>query len=267
MKISKLQFYFLGVASLLLSVGCGQEQEDRQVNVEEQEPVNQTEIAEDFPLTQEERDMLTPDDVMTEFKEGNIRYMGDSLTRRNLKERISRGVDGQFPKAMVISCIDSRVPVEEIFDQGLGDIFVGRIAGNFVDEEMLGSTEFATKVAGSKLVVIMGHESCGAIKSTIADVELGNITTLLSHMEPAVDMTDNFPEEERTVENAEYVDAVVKNNVRYNVQQAREKSQILAEMEEEGTIQIVGAYYDLDQGQVVFLDEEETQANNNQAGQ
>lgn len=262
MKTNRLQSLFLGTVFMSLLIGCGQEQEEKQVNVATQEQEPETQVIEDEPLTKEERDLLSPADVVQEFKQGNVRFMGDSLTPRDRQTRIQQTVMDQFPKAMVISCIDSRVPVEEVFDQGLGDIFVGRIAGNFVDEEMLGSTEYATKVAGSKLVVIMGHEGCGAVKSAIADVQLGNITPLLAHIKPAVEMTDNFPEEERNAENKEFVDAVVKNNVRYNLEQARKNSSILAEMEQEGSIQIVGAYYDLDNGEVVFMDDLEQASNN-----
>lgn len=207
----------------------------------------------DVNLTEAQRNALLPADVVAEFKGGNERFIKDSLTPRNRQGRVQSTTAAQYPKAMILSCIDSRVPVEEIFDQGLGDLFVGRIAGNFADEEMLGSMEFATKVAGSKAIVVMGHESCGAIKSAIAGVELGNITAMLKHIDPAIEMTDNFPEDQRTVENKEYVDAVIKNNVLHTIDEIKNNSPIIAEMIENGEINIVGAYYNVDTGAVEWL--------------
>ena len=235
----------------LFLTSCGEAEERETMDI-----ADQTELAgEDITLTQAERDALMPADVVAEYKGGNLRYVKDSLTPRNRQARREATGAAQYPTGMVLSCIDSRVPVEEIFDQGLGDIFVGRIAGNFADEGMLGSMEFATKVAGSKVLVVMGHESCGAVKSAIAAVELGNITAMLDHIEPAIEMTDSFPEEMRTIENEEYVLAVIKNNVVHTINKIREESPIIAEMEENGEIKILGAYYDVDTGAVEFLEE------------
>lgn len=253
MKTLKMKFYFALFLSLILT-SCGETTQEPESEVLEDDM--ETAAAEspiDFPLSVQERDALTPDDVVQEFQQGNLQFIKDSLTPRNTQGRIERTGTSQYPKAMVLSCIDSRVPVEEIFNQGLGDIFVGRIAGNFADTEMLGSLEYATKVAGSKVIVVMGHQNCGAVKSAIANVELGNITALLEHIEPAIEMTDGFPEDAQTVKNDEYVNAVIENNVLHTIEKIREESPIIAELEEAGDIKIVGAYYDVTTGQVQFL--------------
>ncbi len=210
---------------------------------------------EDRVLTEAERDALSPEDIVQDFKEGNQRFLNNDVTVRNHQYRVRQTAVAQFPKAVVLSCVDSRVPVEDIFDQGLGDLFVGRIAGNFADEEMLGSLEFATKVSGSKLVVVLGHQNCGAIKSAIDNVELGNITAMLQYIEPAIEMTTNFPESQRTVKNNDYVQEVVINNVHHTVEDIRRNSPIMAEMEKNGEIGIVGAYYNLEEGDVKFLEQ------------
>lgn len=204
-------------------------------------------------MTKEKQESLTPEAVLEGFKEGNERYMNNNLTPWNYVEQAQKTASGQYPEAVVLSCLDSRVPVEHIFDKGIGDIFVGRVAGNFVNVDMLGSLEFATEVAGSKLVVIMGHESCGAVKSAIDDVQLGNITAMLNKIKPAVEMTDNY-EGEQTTQNSEYVTRVVENNVRYTIQEIREKSPLIRQLEEDGDILIKGAFYDMDTGKVTFLD-------------
>lgn len=254
----KINYWSFVLFISILMAACG-ETEERNETVdmtEEREITDQTAQRDaDITLTQEQRDKLMPADVVAEFQGGNERFIRDSLTPRNRQARREATGAAQYPTGMVLSCIDSRVPVEEIFDQGLGDIFVGRIAGNYADEGMLGSMEFATKVAGSKVIVVMGHESCGAIKSAIAGVELGNITAMLEHIDPAIEMTDNFPEDQRTVENEEYVLAVIKNNVRHTVNEIKEDSPIIAEMVENGEISIVGAYYDVDTGAVEWLEQ------------
>ncbi len=251
-----INFYSLILFVSLLMGACG-ETEERNEPIEPEEDNEMTEqMAQrdaDVTLTKEQRDALMPADVVAEFKGGNERFVKDSLTPRNRQARIQATTAAQNPKAMILSCIDSRVPVEEIFDQGLGDLFVGRIAGNFADVEMLGSMEFATKVAGSKVIVVMGHESCGAVKSAIDNVELGNITAMLEHIHPAIEMTDNFPEDQRTVKNEEYVNAVIKNNVMHTIENIKTESPIIAEMVENGEINIVGAYYNVDTGMVEWL--------------
>jgi carbonic anhydrase len=203
-------------------------------------------------MTREEQQRLTPDEVLLDFLEGNKRFKSGSTTMRDHSEQARQSAPGQFPKAVVLSCLDSRVPVEDVFDQGLGDIFVGRVAGNFVNEDLLGSMEFACKVAGAKLILIMGHQHCGAVKGAIDDVKLGNITPMLSKIKPSVAMSQNFSGEKNSA-NDEFVRYVSENNVRYAVQQVREKSPILKEMEEKGEIKIVGAFYRLTDGTFELL--------------
>lgn len=201
-------------------------------------------------LTAEEQAALTPDQVLEVLKEGNERFMSNDLTARDHSAQVRKSAQAQYPKAIVLSCVDSRVPVEDVFDRGIGDIFVARVAGNFVNEDILGSMEFATKAAGAKLVVVMGHEHCGAIKSAIDGVELGNITAMLNNLEPAIEMTEYSGE--RTSENPEFVHMVCENNVENTIDTIRARSQILRELEEDGTIEIVGAIYDMDTGKVTF---------------
>lgn len=231
---------------LFFTIACTGSQNESSATNESTELVSEV-------MTKEKQDALTPQAVLEDFKEGNERYMNNNLTPWNYVEQAEKTASGQYPEAVVLSCLDSRVPVEHIFDKGIGDIFVGRVAGNFVNVDMLGSLEFATQVAGSKLVVIMGHESCGAVKSAIDDVQLGNITAMLEKIKPAVEMTNNY-DGEQTTQNSEYVTRVVENNVRYTIQEIREKSQLIRQLEEEGDILIVGAFYDLDTGKVTFLD-------------
>lgn len=203
-------------------------------------------------MTKEQQAALTPDAVVQDFIEGNKRFHSGVKTVRDHSEQIRKAVPGQFPKAVVLSCLDSRVPVEDVFDQGLGDIFVGRVAGNFVNEDLLGSMEFACKVAGAKLILVMGHQHCGAVKGAIDDVKLGNITAMLAKIKPAVQMSQDFAGE-KTSKNDEFVEHVSENNVKYAMQQIREKSPILKEMENKGEIKIVGAFYRLTDGTLEFV--------------
>ncbi len=159
---------------------------------------------------------------------------------------------GQYPKAIVLSCVDSRVPVEDVFDRGIGDIFVARVAGNFVNQDILGSMEFACKVSGSKIVLVLGHEHCGAVKASIDDVKLGNITAMLENIKPAVDQV-NY-DGERNSSNPSFVSMVCKSNVENTMNEIRNRSDILREMEENGEIIITGAIYDMDTGKVSFLE-------------
>jgi len=203
-------------------------------------------------LTQEQRDALSPDDVINSFKEGNKRFVNNDLTARDHSEQVRKSATGQFPKAVVLSCLDSRVPVEDVFDRGIGDIFVGRVAGNFVNVDLLGSMEFGCKVAGSKLILVLGHEHCGAIKAAIDDVKLGNITAMLTKIRPAVDKV--VYEGDRTSKNEEFVAKVCKSNVLNTIEQVRAKSPILKEMEDKGQIKIVGGVYDMDSGVVTYIE-------------
>lgn len=204
-------------------------------------------------MTKAEQDALTPEQVLEDFFEGNKRFKNTRVTNREHSEETRKAVTGgQFPKAMVLSCLDSRVPVEDVFDQGLGDVFVGRIAGNFVNTDLLGSMEFACKVAGAKVILVMGHQHCGAVKGAIDHVELGNITSMLSNIKPAVEMSRNF-QGEKSTKNEAYVKEVAKNNIRNTIAQIRSKSEILKVMEDDGTIKIVGAFYTLRTGELEII--------------
>lgn len=204
-------------------------------------------------LSAEERAKLTPDQILQDFLDGNERFRNNNLTHRDHSEQIRKSAFGQYPKAVVVSCLDSRVPVEDVFDQGIGDVFVGRIAGNFVNEDLLGSLEFACKVAGAKLIIIMGHQHCGAVIGAIDDVKLGNLTTTLSKIKPAIRMSQNY-KGNMTSKNEEFVKIVSENNVRHAISTIRSKSQILKEMEENGEIKIVGLFYTLTKGELIFVD-------------
>lgn len=203
-------------------------------------------------MTKEQQAALTPDQVLQDFVEGNKRFNTGNSTPRDLSIQARKSAPGQYPKAVVLSCLDSRVPVEDVFDQGLGDVFVGRVAGNFVNEDLLGSMEFACKVAGAKLILVMGHQHCGAVKGAIDDVRLGNITAMLSKIKPAVEMSQDFAGE-KTSKNDQFVRHVSENNVKHAIRQIREKSPILKEMEDKGEIKIVGAFYRLTDGTFEFI--------------
>ncbi len=204
-------------------------------------------------LTQEEQARLTPARVIELLKEGNKRFVDGEVTLRNHKEQIRRAAANQFPKAIVLSCIDSRVPVEDVFDRGIGDMFVARVAGNFVNTDILGSMEFACKVSGAKLILVLGHEYCGAVKGAIDAVELGHITAMLEKIKPAVNSFSGY-EREKASSNAEFVQMVAEKNVQLNVEKIREESPILQEMEAAGEIKIIGAMYDMETGQVNFME-------------
>lgn len=204
-------------------------------------------------MTKEQQNALTPDGVWQEFLEGNKRFQSGSTTIRNHSEQVRKSAPGQYPKAVVLSCLDSRVPVEDVFDQGLGDVFVGRVAGNFINEDLLGSLEFACKVAGAKLVLVMGHQDCGAVTAAINDVKLGNITAMLTKIKPAVAMSQDF-EGEKTSKNRDFVRHVCENNISHALKQIRERSPILKEMEDKGEIKIMGAFYRLTDGTLKVIE-------------
>lgn len=221
--------------------------EEATENTEEESIVG---LVEDV-LTEEEQAALTPDMVIQSFKEGNDRFMRNDLTTRNHSEQVRKSTNAQYPKAIVLSCVDSRVPVEDVFDRGIGDVFVARVAGNFVNEDILGSMEFACKVSGSKLILVLGHEHCGAAKAAVDGLELGNITPMLAKIKPAVEATEY--DGDRSSKNEAFVHKVCENNVQHAMAQIRERSPILKEMEDNGEIKIVGAVYDMDNGKVSFL--------------
>ncbi len=203
-------------------------------------------------LSQEEQAAMNPDDVIAILKKGNIRFTNNNLTARDHSAQVRNSVEGQYPKAIVLSCIDSRIPVEDVFDRGIGDLFVARVAGNVVNTDILGSMEYGCKVAGSKLILVLGHEHCGAVNAAIKDVQMGNITEMLSKIRPSViQAKDSFPEGD--VKNAKYVHQVCVFNVQSAMAQIQEQSEILKSMIASGEIKIVGAVYDMDSGKVDFL--------------
>ena len=203
-------------------------------------------------LSAEEQKKLSPDDVLKSLIDGNKRFVAGTLTLRDHSKQIRDAVNGQFPKAIILSCIDSRVPVEDVFDKGIGDLFVARVAGNIVNEDILGSMEFSCKLAGAKLVLVIGHEYCGAIKGAIDNVKLGNLSTLLNKIKPAIDKCCDF-QGEKTSKSPEFVDLVIRENVKVTVDAIRSQSEVLREMEKNGEIKIAGAYYDMDTGLVTIL--------------
>ena len=202
-------------------------------------------------LSAEQQSKLSPDDIISLLKSGNNRFVEDDKTARDHRAQIRKSVSGQFPKAIVLSCVDSRVPVEDVFDLGIGDIFVARVAGNFVNSDILGSMEFATKVSGAKLILVLGHEHCGAIKASIDNVRMGNITSLVESIQPAVKITE-LTNGEKSSKNEAFVHAVCENNIKNTIKNIREKSSILKEMEDSGDIKIIGAIYNMSTGKVDF---------------
>ena len=203
--------------------------------------------------TKETQATMTPNKALDFLKEGNQRFQNNLKANRNLLEQVNDTSEGQFPFATILSCIDSRVSAELVFDQGLGDIFSIRIAGNFSNEDILGSMEFGCKLAGTKLVVVLGHTSCGAIKGACDHARLGNLTALINKIEPAVDaVTEPKDESQRNSKNLEFVDKVAEKNVLLTINNIRQHSPVLAEMEDNGEIKIVGAMYDISTGEVVF---------------
>jgi carbonic anhydrase len=201
-------------------------------------------------LTAEEQSKFTPAKVIEILKRGNASFINNNL----ILERLQNAAKGQYPAAVILSCIDSRVPVEDIFQQGIGDIFVIRIAGNIVNPDVLGSLEYACKVSGAKLVVVMGHEHCGAVKAAIDNVELGNITELLEKLKPAIIQAKiNFQGETKSSDK-EFTDKVCRTNVELMISIIRKDSPILNGMEDKGEIKITGAIYNPGNGKVDFFE-------------
>lgn len=205
--------------------------------------------------TKETQATMTPEKSLRFLKEGNQRFQQNLKANRNLLEQVNDTSDGQFPFATILSCIDSRVSAELVFDQGLGDIFSVRIAGNFVNEDILGSMEFACKLAGTKLIVVLGHTSCGAVKGACDHAEMGNLTKLIQKITPAVNaVTEPKDESLRNSRNLDFVDEVSKKNVHLTIDRIHAESPILREMENNGEIKIIGAMYDINTGSVAFYE-------------
>jgi carbonic anhydrase len=202
-------------------------------------------------LTKEQRDSMTPSQVIDELKKGNERFRAGKMAPRDYLAEKRSSAAGQYPAAVILGCVDSRVPAEIIFDCGIGDLFSGRVAGNVVNDDMLGSMEFACAVSGAKLVLVLGHTACGAIKGAIDDVELGNLTGLLARIKPAIPKTEF--EGEKSSKNPAYVDAVARTNVKLAIENTRRRSPVLEDLEKKGSIQITGAMYNLANGVVDFV--------------
>lgn len=204
--------------------------------------------------TQATQAAITPAKALELLKEGNQRFTSKSLVERDLNLQVAQTSTGQYPFATVLSCIDSRVPAELVFDQGIGDIFSVRIAGNFVNRDILGSMEFASKLAGTKLILVLGHTACGAVKGACDHAELGNLTGMLENISPAVEaITEPAAADQRTSANIDFVNAVGTKNVELTIERIRKESPVLAEMEQAGEIQLVGGMYDIATGKVNFL--------------
>ncbi len=202
-------------------------------------------------FSEEEQQRLSPDTVLQSLISGNVRFKSNTLTARNHSSQVRQSVFGQFPKAVILSCLDSRIPVEDVFDKGIGDLFVARVAGNFANPEILGSMEFGCSVAGAKLVLVMGHQHCGAVKASIDNVQIGNIASLSNGIKPAVEMAADYTGE-MSASNDPYVHYVSKKNVLHTVDFIRKNSPILKDMEDKGLIKIVGAMYQMQTGNVEF---------------
>lgn len=202
--------------------------------------------------TAETQATMTPAKALEILQEGNQRFVSNLKVNRNLLEQVNATKDGQFPFAIVLSCIDSRTSAELIFDQGLGDIFSVRIAGNVLNKDILGSMEFACKLAGSKQIVVLGHSKCGAIKGACAGVKIGNLSGLLEKIDPAIhDVTSQMPGKEHT--DSEFIKAVEKRNVITTMDLILQESPVLKELYENGEIGMTGGYYDVDTGEVTFM--------------
>jgi carbonic anhydrase len=205
--------------------------------------------------TKETQITMTPEKSLQHLKDGNKRFQGNLKANRNLKEQVTDTSNGQYPFATILSCIDSRVSSELIFDQGIGDVFSARIAGNFVNDDILGSMEFACKLAGTKLIVVLGHTACGAVKGACDDAKLGKLTRMLEKIKPAVNSV-TLPEDIslRNSSNIDFVNNVAAKNVQLTIEKIIKDSTVLAEMQQSGEINIVGGMYDIHSGAVTFYE-------------
>ena len=207
-------------------------------------------------LTAETQAALTPEQVVLRLKDGNQRFVDDTAVERDFMGQVRQTSGGQYPMASILGCIDSRVPHEIVFDKGVGDIFSARVAGNFVNTDILGSLEFATAVAGSKVIVVLGHTSCGAVKGACDGVELGNLTATLSNIAPAIYAVGGSVPGERASSNDAYVQAVAEKNVMLTVQNMVDRSPILRGLVESGDLIVIGAMHNVATGEVTFYDDD-----------
>jgi carbonic anhydrase len=249
----KIKYSYSWAAFLILLFSCSTNQD------KPREPVDTTVVKQEIPkpvketvLTAEQQKALTPDAVLKGLKDGNIRFVNNNVTARDHSSLVRDASFGQYPKAVILSCLDSRIPVEDVFDKGIGDIFVARVAGNIINVDILASMEYGCKVIGAKLIVVLGHSSCGAVNAAIDNVKMGNITALLTKIKPAVMKSQNFAGD-KTSKNSAYADLVGRNNVLSSIEIVKSQSPILKEMIDKGEIKIVGAYYDMKTGEVTFI--------------
>jgi carbonic anhydrase len=205
-------------------------------------------------VTKEAQAAMTPSQVFADLRAGNARFVDGNLTNYDFSAQVRATASGQFPKAVVLSCLDSRVPPEIIFDQGIGDIFVGRVAGNFENVDMLGSMEFATAAAGSKLIVILGHSACGAVKGAADGVELGNLTVMLDNFDSALATAKRTTSGPYNAGNTAYVDAAIEANVRQTMADVLSRSSVIKDQVDAGKVMVVGGVYDLATGRVSWID-------------
>ncbi|PWU08856.1 MAG: carbonic anhydrase [Verrucomicrobia bacterium] len=212
-----------------------------------------TAVGDAKPPTKESQAAMTPQQAVSALKAGNERFVSGRPRSRNSLADVKATASGQYPFAVVLSCLDSRVPIELVLDQGIGDVFSARVAGNVLEEDVLGSMEFGCKAAGAKLIAVIGHSNCGAVKGAIDNVELGNLTALLSRIKPAIGQVpgDSQP---RTSKNLEFVDHVAEANVRLVMEQIRERSPVLREMLDKGQIGLLAGMYDLSTGRIRFFE-------------
>ena len=242
--LNRVSFFASLAAMALVIAGCESEQNSA---VESAMAVDAA-----SPPTKAMQAAMTPESALAELKAGNARFVAGHPLKRDMPADVKATASGQYPFAVVLSCLDSRQPIEIVLDQGIGDIFSARVAGNVLNDDIVGSMEFACKVSGAKLIAVIGHSNCGAIKGAVDDVQLGNLTGLLGKIKPAMDAVpaDVTP---RTSKNPEYVDQVAEANVRLVMQQIRDRSPILKEMLDNGQIGLVGGMYDLSTGEVRFF--------------
>lgn len=204
-------------------------------------------------LNKETQSSIAASDSLDSLIEGNQRFLDHKGLNRDFSDQVNVTSTGQYPHAAILSCIDSRIPTEIIFDQGIGDIFNARVAGNFINEDILGSLEFACKVAGSKLILILGHTSCGAVKGACDNVELGNLTGMLAKIKPAIENTETQPGEDTSSKNLDYVNRVSHQNVIHAIAEIKKHSPVLNEMLENNEIDIRGGMYDVKTGKVSVI--------------
>ncbi len=252
--MKKLRLPLLMLLAAFVLTSCQDEKKTETAQEQNQDERVEEGVVESI-LTAEEQADMTPQEIIGRLKKGNENFVNNNLTQRDHSAQRRKAMIGQYPKAIVLSYVDSRVPVEDVFDLGIGDIFVARVAGNIENEDIVGSMEFATAVAGSKVVIVMGHTACGAVKSAIDQVDaksmnMNSLADLLDEIQPAVEETEL--DGERNAKKTEFTNKVIKTNAMRTVENIREASPTLAKMEDEGKIMIVSAVYDMESGVVDF---------------